>query len=112
VEADKGDVISDPKICIPLRLTTIAAMDALQPSIDKIQDFCGPFIRLSAQKLIYSLVKTSPWWLSALLALGSFGAGRFAYQTLSVLLQTFILPGTSVCSEAFKQVAITDHLCS
>ncbi|KAJ7902879.1 3-ketoacyl-CoA reductase [Mycena olivaceomarginata] len=55
-------------------------MDALQPSIDKSQDF----------------LKTSPWWLSALLALGSFGAGRFAYQTLSVLLQTFILPGTSL----------------
>ncbi|KAJ7817058.1 3-ketoacyl-CoA reductase [Mycena olivaceomarginata] len=27
---------------------------------------------------------------------GSFGAGRFAYQTFSVLLQTFILPGTSL----------------
>ncbi|KAF7328865.1 Very-long-chain 3-oxoacyl-CoA reductase [Mycena venus] len=55
-------------------------MDSLQPSINAVQSF----------------VKTSPWWLSALLALGSFGASRFAYQTLSVLLQTFFLPGTNV----------------
>ncbi|KAJ7328994.1 3-ketoacyl-CoA reductase [Mycena albidolilacea] len=44
--------------------------------------------------------ETSPWWLSALLVLGSFGAGRFAYQTLSVLLQTFILQGLA-CLKRF-----------
>ncbi|KAK7028350.1 very-long-chain 3-oxoacyl-CoA reductase [Favolaschia claudopus] len=55
-------------------------MDALQPILDDVQSF----------------LKTSPWWLSALVALGSFGASRFAYQTLSVLLQTLILPGTNL----------------
>ncbi|KAK6977859.1 very-long-chain 3-oxoacyl-CoA reductase [Favolaschia claudopus] len=55
-------------------------MDALQPILDDVQSF----------------LKTSPWWLSALVALGSLGASRFAYQTLSVLLQTLILPGTNL----------------
>ncbi|KAJ7074551.1 3-ketoacyl-CoA reductase [Mycena amicta] len=55
-------------------------MDALQPFIDQTQSF----------------LKSSPWWITALLALGSLSAGRFAYQTLSVFLQTFVLPGTSL----------------
>ncbi|KAJ7216273.1 3-ketoacyl-CoA reductase [Mycena haematopus] len=55
-------------------------MDSLQPHLDEIQSF----------------LKTSPWWLSALLALGAFGAGRFVYQTVSVIVQTFILPGTNL----------------
>ncbi|KAF7291499.1 Very-long-chain 3-oxoacyl-CoA reductase [Mycena kentingensis (nom. inval.)] len=55
-------------------------MDALQPIVQELQAF----------------VKKSPWWISALAAVGSFGVGRFAYQTLSVFLQTFILPGVSL----------------
>ncbi|KAJ7911601.1 3-ketoacyl-CoA reductase [Mycena leptocephala] len=62
-------------------------MSALQAFMDSLQ---------SSMNSAQSFVKTSPWWLSALLALGSFGVGRFAYQTLSVVLQTFILPGTSL----------------
>ncbi|KAJ6603143.1 3-ketoacyl-CoA reductase [Mycena sp. CBHHK59/15] len=52
-----------------------------------------------------SFVKMQPWWLSSLVALGSFGALRFAYQTLSVLLQTFVLPGTSLAKFGAKKGA-------
>ncbi|KAF7307155.1 Very-long-chain 3-oxoacyl-CoA reductase [Mycena indigotica] len=60
--------------------TNFFIMDALQPFVDQTRSF----------------VKTSPWWISSLVALGSFGAARLAYQTLSVFLQTFILSGTSL----------------
>ncbi|KAJ7640422.1 3-ketoacyl-CoA reductase [Mycena polygramma] len=62
-------------------------MSALQSYLGSLQ---------LAIKSTQSFVESSPWWLSVLLALGSFGAARFAYQTLSVLLQTFVLPGTSL----------------
>ncbi|KAF7293211.1 Very-long-chain 3-oxoacyl-CoA reductase [Mycena chlorophos] len=48
------------------------------------------------QRELQSFVKSSPWWISALVALGSLGAAKFAYQSLSVFLQTFVLPGTSL----------------
>ncbi|KAJ7497028.1 3-ketoacyl-CoA reductase [Mycena latifolia] len=55
-------------------------MDSLQPVMDALQSF----------------VTTQPWYLSLLLALGSFGALRFSAQTLAVLAQVFVLPGTSL----------------
>ncbi|KAJ6558467.1 3-ketoacyl-CoA reductase [Mycena vulgaris] len=45
---------------------------------------------------LQSFAKTQPWYLSLLLALGSVGALRFAAQTLAVLAQVFLLPGTSL----------------
>ncbi|KAF7328863.1 Very-long-chain 3-oxoacyl-CoA reductase [Mycena venus] len=53
-----------------------------------------------------SFVKTSPWWLSALLALESFAVSRFAYQTLSVLLQKFVLPGTNLAGCGFNVLPV------
>ncbi|KAJ6470664.1 3-ketoacyl-CoA reductase [Mycena vitilis] len=50
----------------------------------------------SVQLSLQSFLEPFPWWISALLALGSFSVARFAYQTSSVLLQTFVLPGTSL----------------
>ncbi|KAJ7764893.1 3-ketoacyl-CoA reductase [Mycena metata] len=44
--------------------------------------------------LIFTTVKNWPW--SALVALGSLTATRFAIAFFSVFLQTFILPGTSL----------------
>ncbi|KAJ7128976.1 3-ketoacyl-CoA reductase [Mycena crocata] len=55
-------------------------MDSVRPAMDSLQAF----------------VKTQPWYLSLLLALGSFGALRFSAQTLVVLAQIFLLPGTNL----------------
>ncbi|KAJ7714337.1 3-ketoacyl-CoA reductase [Mycena maculata] len=55
-------------------------MDSLHPAIESVQSF----------------VHTQPWYLSLLLALGSVGALRFGAQTLVVLAQIFLLPGTSL----------------
>ena len=46
------------------------------------------------------IVNEHPWVSTALLALGSFSVARVVYQTLSVLLQTFVLPGKSVRLES------------
>ncbi|KAJ7287330.1 3-ketoacyl-CoA reductase [Mycena rebaudengoi] len=59
------------------------AASVLQPLADALQP-------------LQDFVHTSPWYLSLLLGLGAFGAGRFALQTLSVLVQTFVLPGMSL----------------
>ncbi|KAF8160872.1 3-ketoacyl-CoA reductase [Crassisporium funariophilum] len=43
-----------------------------------------------------SLIREQPYVLGFLAVLGSFSVARFAYQTLSVFLQTFVLPGTNL----------------
>ncbi|KAJ7502872.1 3-ketoacyl-CoA reductase [Mycena galericulata] len=45
---------------------------------------------------VQSFVNNQPWYLSLLLALGSVGVLRFAAQTLAVVAQVFLLPGTSL----------------
>lgn len=42
------------------------------------------------------LVRDQPYLSAFLIVLGSISVGRVIYQTLSVVLQTFILPGTNV----------------
>ncbi|KIK09300.1 hypothetical protein K443DRAFT_453266 [Laccaria amethystina LaAM-08-1] len=48
------------------------------------------------QELSYSLVRDQPYLSAFLIVLGSISVGRLIYQTLSVVLQTFILPGTNL----------------
>ncbi|KAJ7125009.1 3-ketoacyl-CoA reductase [Mycena epipterygia] len=51
---------------------------------------------MDSLQLLQSFVKTQPWYLSLLLALGSFSVLRFGAQTLAVLAQVFLLPGSSL----------------
>jgi hypothetical protein len=84
-----------------------AGIHGLAPVIDELGPvFWWDLQPFNEETLMLLTVKTSPWWLSALLALGSFGVGRFAYQTLSVVLQTFILPGTSVRPNTVQSTVI------
>ncbi|KAJ7690686.1 3-ketoacyl-CoA reductase [Mycena rosella] len=55
-------------------------MDCLRPAMDSLESF----------------VKSQPWYLSLLLALGSFAALRLGAQTLAVMAQVFLLPGMSL----------------
>ncbi|EDR09116.1 uncharacterized protein LACBIDRAFT_192627 [Laccaria bicolor S238N-H82] len=50
----------------------------------------------NVQELSFSLVRDQPYLSAFLLVMGSIGVGRVIYQTLSVFLQTFILPGTNL----------------
>ncbi|KAF6760181.1 3-ketoacyl-CoA reductase [Ephemerocybe angulata] len=50
----------------------------------------------SVKECLQGLLRQQPAFATVLLALGSFSVIRFVYQTLSVLLQTFVLPGTSL----------------
>ncbi|KAJ3508039.1 hypothetical protein NLJ89_g5970 [Agrocybe chaxingu] len=43
-----------------------------------------------------TLLRSKPWLAAALLAFGTFNVARIVYQTLSVLLQIFVLPGKSL----------------
>ncbi|KAF8198042.1 3-ketoacyl-CoA reductase [Pholiota molesta] len=43
-----------------------------------------------------SFLRDQPYFATLLLGLGTISAARILYQTLSVLLQTFVIPGTSL----------------
>ncbi|CAA7259161.1 unnamed protein product [Cyclocybe aegerita] len=43
-----------------------------------------------------TLLRNKPWLAAALLAFGTFSVARMLYQTLSVLLQIFVLPGKNL----------------
>ncbi|PFH46720.1 hypothetical protein AMATHDRAFT_69236 [Amanita thiersii Skay4041] len=51
---------------------------------------------LAAQKFAHSLVSEKPVLSALLLALGTLSLARLVFQTLSVLCQTFILPGANL----------------
>ncbi|EAU91530.1 ketoreductase [Coprinopsis cinerea okayama7 len=51
---------------------------------------------IQVQDVVQRFIREQPCWTTFLLALGSFNALRIIYQTLSVVLQTFVLPGTSL----------------
>ncbi|KAG7090974.1 hypothetical protein E1B28_010041 [Marasmius oreades] len=47
-------------------------------------------------RVIQGLTRIYPWPVTFLLAVGSLSIAKIVYQTLSVILQTFVLPGTSL----------------
>ncbi|KAJ8076913.1 hypothetical protein PM082_001336 [Marasmius tenuissimus] len=49
-----------------------------------------------ALQTVNDLVKAYPWPAAFLLAVGSLSIVKVVYRTLSVILQTFVLPGTSL----------------
>lgn len=53
------------------------------------------------KKLRLSLLDAPRWLVPVALAVGLFSVASFAAKTIFVLLQTFILPGTSVCFVLF-----------
>ncbi|KAF9453965.1 hypothetical protein P691DRAFT_790378 [Macrolepiota fuliginosa MF-IS2] len=54
---------------------------------------------------IQEMIHDQPYVSSVLLALGTFTVARLLYQTLSVLLQTFVLPGQSLSKFGAKKGA-------